>query len=164
LLAIVVGIASGAAVGVVGVRTLEPGRPGQPDSLQVMLDSVRQRRALDPQSEDDSPRTAATRDDTLGLDTLDGEDAARIRDSITLARDPDAVTVPNVIAMDEGTARNALTQTGLVVGQIEFLASRQSAGTVLGSAPSAGARARAGSAVSLIVSDGRAPPDTGARH
>jgi hypothetical protein len=35
-----IGFIAGATAGVVGVNTLEPGRPSEPDSLAVLLDSI----------------------------------------------------------------------------------------------------------------------------
>jgi hypothetical protein len=146
LVALVLGLGIGGATGVVGVRKLEPGRPGQADSLQLMLDSLQRMKADDPREQ----RRA-----------VDSADAARrnrrFTDSMALANDSTAPRVPVVVELTEGAAREALEMAGLTVGAVEFRASTSAAGTVLASTPVAGVRVRAGTAVNLVLSDGRPP-------
>jgi hypothetical protein len=146
----VVGIALGAGVGVAGVNRLDPGRPGQADSLQIMLDS------LAAQSEENDPIRARR-----AIDSADADRRARHRaDSLALENDPLAPTVPEVVRLEEGAARSAIEAAGLSVGSVEFRASSDPAGTVLATRPIAGRKVRPSSAVDLVLSDGRTPPDT----
>lgn len=148
LVAVVLGLGIGGATGVMGVRKLEPGHPGQADSLQLMLDSLQRMKAADPREQQRA---------------LDSADAARrnkrYADSLALANDSTAPRVPVVLELTEGAAREALELAGLTVGAVEFRASTAAAGTVLGSTPAAGVRVRAGTAINLVLSDGR-PPST----
>lgn len=147
-IAVAAGLIIGATTGVVGVRKLEPGRPGQPDSLQLMLDSLQMLR--------DSENPIEQR---RAVDSADAEQRAQRRaDSIEIANDPNAPIVPNVVALEEGAARAAIEAAGLTVGSIQFRAATSAVGVVLASTPAAGLKARAGSAVNLVLSDGRTPP------
>lgn len=148
--AIVAGLAIGAAGGVAGVNKLEPGRPGQPDSLQLMLDSLRQRAASG------DPRTMRRAADSADAD----QRAQRVADSTALANDPDAPIIPDVVNLEEGAAREAIEGAGLTVGSVLFRASTAPPGVVVGTTPAAGRKVRAGSAVNLILSDGRPPADS----
>lgn len=150
-IAIVAGLLVGGAGGVMGVNRLDPGRPGQPDSLQLLLDD--QQRREDAQSPLSLRRAA---------DSADAERRARrAADSIALANDPTAPLVPNLVGMEEGDARDAIEEADLVVGSVIFRADNAAAGTVLESKPPAGRKLRSGSPVDLVLSDGRvAPPDT----
>lgn len=155
--AIAAGLVIGATSGVVGVKRFEPGRPGQPDSLQLMLDSLK---SLQDAGDPLTQRRAA--------DSADADQRAQHRaDSTALANDPNAPVVPVVINLEEGAARTAIEAAGLTVGAVEFRASTVAAGVVLSSNPIAGQKARAGSAINLVLSDGRTPPvstDTLADH
>jgi beta-lactam-binding protein with PASTA domain len=71
----------------------------------------------------------------------------------------DTVLVPSVIDLEEGTARNAILDAGLQVGEVQFQASAKPAGTVLATSPVSGARVPMLTAVSLVLSDGRPPTD-----
>jgi hypothetical protein len=152
VVAVLAGVAIGAAGGVAGVRRLEPAHPGQSDSLQQLQDSVRKLQNANLPREQ---RRAA-----------DSADAARrnkrYADSVALANDPNAPTVPDVATLDEAAARNAIETAGLTVGTVQFRASTSPAGIVLLESPPAGQKVRAGTAVNLVLSDGRTPPtDTG---
>ncbi|MCA0375059.1 MAG: PASTA domain-containing protein [Gemmatimonadetes bacterium] len=136
-LALVLGLAVGAGAGVFAVNTLEPGRAGVADSLQLMLDSIAKAPA--------APPPEAT-------PSIDSAPAAP----------PAAVAVPSVIDLDEGAARDALVAAGLQVGEVRFAASAKAAGTVLATEPAAGTTLATGTPVVLILSDGRPPADTGA--
>ncbi len=149
VLAIAAGLAIGGFVGVAGVRRVEPGHPGQADSLQTMLDSLRRNEAADPRTQ----RRAADSTDAA-------QRARRFVDSVALANDATAPIVPAVINMEEGAARNAIEQLGLVVGSVQFKASTSAAGTVLTTVPIAGQKVRLGTAINLVLSDGRSPSDT----
>lgn len=146
--AIVAGLGIGAAAGVATVNKLDPGRAGQPDSLQVMLDSLA-KRSNDPKS----LRRAA--------DSLDAANRAqRVADSSALANDPDAPTVPAVLNLEEGAARDSIEAAGLTVGDVSFQHSTSPLGHVIATSPAVGQKARAKSAVKLVLSDGRPPTDT----
>jgi len=149
LIALVLGLALGGAAGVAGVRKLEPGHPGQADSLQLMLDSLKRLKADDP------------REQRRAVDSADAaRRAKRFADSIALANDSTAPVVPALANLEEGAARSAIETAGLTVGSVQFHASTLPAGTVLSSQPAAGVKARAGSAVNLVLSDGRPPSDS----
>ena len=69
----------------------------------------------------------------------------------------EAVTVPNVVGMEEIEARDALSDADLELGGVERLAVEADApeiGTVLSQAPSAGSEIDSGSEVSLVVAEG----------
>ncbi len=147
LIAIVAGAGIGGAAGVAGVHKLEPGHPGQADSIQLMLDSLEAHRLSDPVT----LRRAA--------DSADAAQRAQRRaDSTALANDPTAPLVPDVATLDEGSARNAISAAGLTVGTVEFRSDTTLAGTVLATKPVTGLKVRAGTPVTLILSDGRVPP------
>lgn len=74
--------------------------------------------------------------------------------------DSQLVIVPSVIDFQEGDARNAILDAGLQVGEVQFRPSGTPAGTVLGTFPMQGARVPLLSAVTLVLSDGRAPVDS----
>lgn len=135
--ALVLGLAIGAGAGVFTVNKLEPARPGAVDSLQTMLDSIASAPA--------APAPAA----------------APATDS---AAAPPVVShmVPQIIDLDEGSARAAIVAAGLQVGEVRFSASIKAAGTVLATDPAVGTLVNTGTPVVLILSDGRAPADTGA--
>lgn len=149
MIALVLGLGIGGAVGVVGVRRMDPGHPGQPDSLRAMLDSVRDRAASDPLTQ----RRAADSSDAA-------QRAGRYADSMALANDSTAPAVPNVVGMEEGAARFTIELLGLVVGSVQFKASPLPAGTVMASVPVAMRKVRLGTAIDLVLSDGRSPTDT----
>jgi len=138
------GLAIGAAIGVVGVNTIEPGRPQQADSLQIMLDSI---------ARGQTPATAR--------DTADADDAADDAAANTKAPSADStIVVPDLVGVEEGAARTALADAGFMVGGTEFRSSRSPTGTVLATQPVSGAAVARGTTVSLILSDGRAPADS----
>lgn len=147
--AIALGLVLGAAGGVVGVNRMEPGRPGQPDSLQLMLDSLRQQAVNDPIQIRRAADSASA-----------AERMQRVADSTTLANDPNAPVVPDVVGMEEGAARDAIELAGLAVGDIQFRAAKTNAGVVLAAFPAPKLKVRPGTAVNLILSDGRTPDDT----
>ena len=149
LIAVLSGLAIGGAVGVVGVRRLDPGHPGKPDSLQAMLDSLRARAANDPLTQ----RRAADSSDAA-------QRVGRYADSMALANDSTAPAVPNVVGMEEGAARFTIELLGLAVGSVQFKASPQPAGTVIASVPVAMRKVRLGTAIDLVLSDGKQPSDT----
>ncbi len=144
--ALALGLATGAALGVVGVNTLEPGRPQQADSLQLMLDSIAKGQA---------PATAR---DTSDLAKEAAEAAEVVGDSAAVA--DSNVVVPDLVGVEEGAARTALTSAGLTAGGTEFRSSRSPTGTVLATVPVFGASVKRGTAISLVLSDGRAPADS----
>jgi PASTA domain len=147
IFAVVVGASLGAGVGVAGVMRFEPGRSGQSDSLTLMLDSVRDQRAIDDaniQRREAERAAAAAREQ-------------QVNDSIALANDPNAPVVPDVVLMEEGVARAAIEAAGLTIGAIIFRGDSAAMGTVIGTTPSVGTKVRAGTAIELLLSDGRPP-------
>lgn len=160
---LVIGGAVGAAGGVVGVRTLEPGKPEQPDSLQIMLDSLA-KGAL-PRTDARNAQRAA---DSLGAQqriqhVVDSVENARVLASQPPAPvdspivRPDAVTVPSVVGLEEGKARQRLIDAHLTVGAVEFEASTAPVGTVLRTLPAVGEAIRLNGTVALYLSNGRTP-------
>jgi hypothetical protein len=162
---IVVGLTIGAAGGVQAVRTLEPGKPEQADSLQLMLDSL---------AKGTSPKVDA-RNSQRAADSLSAQQRIqRVIDSVEKLRlaasqppavadtpvvRPDAITVPSVLGVEEGKARQRLVDAHLLVGSVEFEASTSPAGTVLRTVPAAGEAVRLNGTVTLFLSNGR-PPDS----
>ena len=143
------GFIAGATAGVVGVNTLEPGRPSEPDSLQMLLDSISRGMTPNPQPERGSnASTSAPPAD------------ARERSADTAAADAENITVPDLVGTEEGNARMTITALGLNVGTIEFRASSSPAGLVLASTPAFNAKVRRGTPVALVLSDGRGSRDT----
>jgi hypothetical protein len=125
-----------------GVRTLEPGNPGTPDSLQILLDSVANARVAEG-AKQDSPVTPA-----------------RV-DSVPVAPDTANVhTVPDLADLEEGEARQTLEDLGFDVGTVMFRRSTKPVGTVLSTFPVAGERVPQPATVNLILSDGRGPADS----
>jgi hypothetical protein len=149
IVALLAGLAIGGASGVAGVTRLEPGHPGQADSLQLMLDSLKRMK-------DDDPREQRRAVDSADADRR----ATRYADSVALANDNTAPLVPLVTNLDEGAARSAIEAAGLAVGAVQFRAAIAPAGTVISSAPAGGVRVRGGTAISIVLSDGRPPTDT----
>ncbi len=152
-----VGLLIGATGGIVGVRALEPGRPEQPDSLQLMLDSIANGTA--------SKSAAAVRNDERSArrasDSADAENRPqRIADSVAAARAAaaEALPVPDVIGLEEGLARTRVVESGHVVGTVQFEDSRTAAGIVLRTVPAAGESVAPGESITLILSNGRTPP------
>ncbi len=134
-----------------GVNRLDPGRPGQPDSLQLMIDNQQRR--------DDAESPLALR---RAADSADAaRRAQRAADSIAIANDPTAPVVPSLVGLEEGEARDAIEDADLVVGSVIFRADNAVTGTVLESKPPAGRKLRRGTPVDLVLSDGRVTlPDT----
>jgi hypothetical protein len=143
LIAIVTGVAIGAAIGVVGVNTLEPGRPGQPDSLQVLIDSL-------------ANSKVATRTDTVSV-PKPVEDTAAAIDSAAV---DSTLAVPNLADVEEGDARRMLADLGFDIGDIIFRSSPKAAGTVLSTFPIAGERVKLPATINLVLSDGRGRRDS----
>ena len=149
-IAIVAGLMIGAGAGVVAVNRFDPGRAGQPDSLQLMLDSMAQRRASnDPRSQRRAADSSAA-----------AQRAEHIADSTSLANDPNAPVVPSVLNLEEGAARDAIEGAGLTVGTVTFAASTAPLGVVIGTTPAVGLKVPARTAVNFVLSNGRPPSDT----
>jgi hypothetical protein len=146
------GVSVGAAAGVVGVNTLDPGRPTEPDSVQVLLDSIARGTAPSAASTPAPPDIDRSADDS----------AADM--NIVVADPVDSISVPDLIGVEEGAARTVLTGAGLMVGTVEFRPSASPTGTVLATIPVFGAAVARGGAVALVLSDGRAPVDTSSVH
>jgi hypothetical protein len=140
------GLIAGATAGVVGVNTLEPGRPSEPDSLQVLLDSI--------------AKGTATARPERGGNARAGSGAGAGNGGADTAARSDEVSIPDLIGTEEGNARNTLTALGLNIGTIEFRASASPAGMVLASSPLFNEKVKRGTAVALVLSSGRAPDDT----
>jgi hypothetical protein len=140
------GLIAGATAGVVGVNTLEPGRPSEPDSLQVLLDSI--------------AKGTATARPERGGSARAGSGSGAGNGGADTAASSDEVTVPDLIGTEEGNARSTLTALGLNIGTIEFRASASPAGMVLASSPLFNEKVKRGTSVALVLSSGRAPGDT----
>ena len=142
------GLAVGAAGGVVAVNTLEPGRPSEPDSLQLLLDSIARGTA---------PASATT-------NSVNGRPAAEAPTGPppldTVVPQENEVNVPDLIGLEEGLARVSLHSADLTVGPIEFRASASPIGTVLATVPVFGTSVQRRTPVTLVLSDGRTPVDT----
>lgn len=143
LIAIAAGVVIGAFVGVMGVRTFEPGRPGDPDSLQLLLDSVANSQAS--ATSERAPEPPVPVDTVAAADTLD-------------AAVP--VAVPDLTDISEGDARTILEELGFEVGTIMFRGSPMPLGTVLSTFPVAGERVTLPATVNLVLSDGRGRRDS----
>ncbi|MBL0937455.1 MAG: PASTA domain-containing protein [Gemmatimonadaceae bacterium] len=143
-IALGVGLLVGASAGVVTVNSLEPGRPNSVDSLQVMLDSIAGGRL---------PKQA-------NADPIDSAIAAAEADAQREANDTTLITVPSLLDLEEGDARNTIFDAGLQVGEVQFQSSPKPAGIVLATFPVSGARVVARTAITLVLSDGRPPVDT----
>ncbi|MES2523699.1 MAG: PASTA domain-containing protein [Gemmatimonadota bacterium] len=146
-----VGLVVGAGGGVIGVNTLEPGRPSEPDSLQVLLDSI---------ARGTTPASGASADSDGDGDVPDTALDSMNRAVDTIVAAPDTVSVPDLIGVEEGAARTIILGNGLTVGPVEFRASATPAGTVIATIPVFGTAVDRGTAVSLVLSDGRPPVDT----
>lgn len=148
----VLGLAAGGASGVIAVKILEPGHPEQSDAVQVAFDSTA--KGADPIAKD---KLSLRRD-------LDSVEAAqreqRIADSLAIMPPTGELTVPNVVGIEEGSARAVIAAAGFTVGTVQFRPSRAAAGTVLGTVPVNGAYAPRGAAIAMVLSDGHAPPDS----
>jgi hypothetical protein len=148
LVAVVLGLAIGGAGGVFSVQKLEPGPGTGVDSLQLMLDSIATGRIAKPAAAPPaSPETVASEATPLATD------------SAATPKEQEMVFVPSVVDLEEGTARNAILDAGLQVGEVQFQASAKPAGTVLATSPVSGARVPTLTAIALVLSDGRPPND-----
>ena len=162
--AVAAGLLFGAAGGVVGVNTLEPGRPAQPDSLQLMLDSIASGVPAARTATPGAPAVPAAQTVPAALDSVSSPLVTPVgpanppSDAASSASSD--ITVPNLAGVEEGAARVALTGAGFVIGSTEFRASRSPTGTVLTTLPTAGAFVKRGTPISLVLSDGRAPVDS----
>ena len=143
------GFIAGATAGVVGVNTLEPGRSAAPDSVQVLLDSIA--KGMTP------PKSSARESEAR---TTIPRPVESDRPVDPPAGNLDDIAVPDLVGSEEGAARSTLTSAGLNVGMIEFRASASPAGTVLATVPVFNAKVKRGTAVALVLSDGRGPGDT----
>ncbi len=163
-IAALVGAVVGGIGGVLTVNTVEPGRPDAVDSLQTMIDSIAigklpgaEQVEVAKIEEELRVSSAAIRDSLEKVRLADSLDAVRARLEIV---DATMVTVPSIIGMEEGLARDVLLDAALQVGEVRFRASLQPAGKVLATIPAPGARLTADAAVILILSDGRRPTDS----
>ena len=108
----VVGLAIGVGGGVYAVNTLEPGRPEQPDSLQLMLDSTTA--SMLPNAKDPLAERRA-------LDSVaqaESDAVQRMADSMAQERTAGGVIVPELVGMDEGSARAVIASVGFAVGSV----------------------------------------------
>src|SRR5690606_672549 len=67
---------------------------------------------------------------------------------------PEEFEVPNLIGMDEATARQRIEEAGFVVGNISSRPDPQDEGTVVEQSPLPGVRAGSGSPIDLVLSEG----------
>lgn len=145
LVTVLLGLAIGAGGAVIGVRTLEPGQKEQPDSLQLMLDSI----AAAPKPVD--PRALRRASDSSDAD----QRAKRIRDSIELEHI--MVTIPDVAGQHEGDARTMLQASRFRVGNVEFENAPTVVGTVVRTVPAAGQAISPNRPITLVLSNGKVP-------
>ena len=146
---VAVGVAIGATGGVVAVRTFEPGRSGQPDSLQMMLDSIAKGTPAAKLSDARNARRAT--DSSAAADRQQ-----RYTDSLENANLP--TSVPDVVGLEEGAARTRIAESRLVVGLVQLEDSRTAAGTVIRTQPAAGETLKPNASVALVLSNGKIPP------
>jgi hypothetical protein len=148
--AVLAGLAIGGAGGVVTVNTLEPGRAGSVDSLQLMLDSL----ARGQQAKADADPI----DSAIAAAEAQQAEQARLQAEATAQADAvGLLTVPLLLDLEEGEARNRILDAGLQVGEVQFQSSAKPAGVVLGTFPVSGARVNRGATITLVLSDGRPP-------
>lgn len=69
------------------------------------------------------------------------------------------IVVPNVIGLEEGDARNAITSAGFSVGSVTFKGGSEPMGTVLAAFPVPGEAVVLPATINLILSDGKGPPE-----
>lgn len=150
LIAIVAGFGVGMLTGVVGVNKLEPGTPGQTDSLALVQETARQF-----EEANDPIRIRRAADSAAAAERMQ-----RAADSTRVANDPNSPEVPNVVGLEEGAAREALELAGLEVGSIRFEGSSAAAGIVLSTSPKSKLKVRMRTPVDMVLSDGRPPDDT----
>jgi len=150
IVAVVLGSAIGAAGGVIGVNTLEPGHKEQPDSLQLMLDSIAKGAVGNP------PDARAAR---RAADSADADQRAqRLRDSVEM--ESMIVTIPDVSGQSEGDARAALAALRFKVGSVQFEPANTPQGTVIRTMPAGGESISPNRRLTLFVSTGVPPLPT----
>jgi PASTA domain len=76
------------------------------------------------------------------------------------AKPVNGVVVPQLIGMEEGDARNAITRAGFTIGTVTFKSSPEPLGTVVESFPVPGEAVPLPATVSLILSDGKGRTDS----
>jgi hypothetical protein len=145
------GLAMGAAAGVVAVNTLEPGRPSEPDSLQLLLDSI---------AKGTAPVSTSSPSAIGGAASPASTDSSEPPPPDTAATND--VNVPDLIGLEEGIARVSLHSADLTVGAVEFRPSASPVGTVLATVPVLGTPVARRTPITLVLSDGRPPVDTSA--
>lgn len=72
------------------------------------------------------------------------------------------IVVPNLIGLEEGDARNAITSAGFSVGSVTFKGGSEPMGTVVASFPVPGEAVVLPATINLILSDGKGPPEPAA--
>lgn len=150
-IAAVAGLSIGGAGGLVTVRTLEPGRANAVDSVQAVLDSL---------ARGTIPVATAGPRDQPPAPPINSAAPATPPSSDVVAPGDSFRTVPNVVGLEEGLARENLLAAGLYVGEVQFRASASPAGQVLATNPSAGSQPVRSGSVVLVISDGRGRADT----
>jgi serine/threonine-protein kinase len=89
-----------------------------------------------------------------GTEVKAGTEVALI---ISLGKDEDTVTVPNIIGMTNYMAQQALLDAGLTIGNISESRSEKPADTVIEQGVRAGISVLPDTAIDFIISDGRTP-------
>lgn len=145
------GVVIGGAGGVITVRTLEPGRANAVDSVQAVLDSLARGTIPEPTADERAQESKRRSDSTSKANTAD---------SIASDEADVLLPVPEVVGLEEGSARDKLLDAGLLVGEVQFRASSSPPGIVLATNPPAGSLLASSSTVALVISDGRSPADT----
>lgn len=131
-IAIAAGIVVGFATGAAAVRYLQP--PGVIPTDSGAADSTRK------------PKSAATATD----EAVEPE----------TAKPKNGVVVPELVGMEEGDARAAIVNAGFTVGSVTFKADAKRMGTVVASFPIPGEAVPLPASINLILSDGKARPDS----
>ncbi len=83
-----------------------------------------------------------------------------IRAAVRVVPSINNVVIPDLVGLEEGTARGRLMSMGLRIGTSSFRASNRATGIVIATVPPALAYANPGSTVSLVLSNGRLPVDS----
>lgn len=132
-MAIAAGIAVGFAVGAVGVRMLQP--RGMLAAAPV-VDNARK-----------PPEPSANEQPAANAET---------------ERPRDGIVVPELIGLEEGDARQAISRAGFTVGSVTFKSGVEPLGTVVASFPVPGEAVALPAMVNLILSDGKGKADSAA--
>ena len=96
-----------------------------------------------------SPGTVTSADPSSGTELETGSAV-----NLTVATQPEEITVPNVVGETEDSARQIIEDAGFSVGDVTEQNSSEDEGTVVATDPSGGNNADPGSSVNLVLSNG----------